>query len=223
MPEKRGTGELKPETHLEPARGTFVWPDLLSRSAQEALLAELRGKIQAAPLFSPTMPKTGKPFSVSMTNMGGLGWVSDKGGYRYTPVHPVTGTPWPDIPESLLTLWAELTGYQAPPEACLVNFYGPKAKMGLHQDRDEQPLDAPVLSISLGDSAVFRLGGVERKGRTQSFKLSSGDVMMLAGPSRLRFHGVDRIIPGSSTLLEKARFPEKAGRVNLTLRRVTQP
>jgi alkylated DNA repair protein (DNA oxidative demethylase) len=117
----------------------------------------------------------------------------------------------------LQALWADLTGYGAPPEACLVNYYGPHAKMGLHQDRDEKPLDAPVLSVSLGDTAMFRLGGQERKAPTQSFKLASGDVMMLSGPSRLCFHGIDRILPGTSTLLEKG------GRLNLTLRRVTEP
>ncbi|MBD3666330.1 MAG: alpha-ketoglutarate-dependent dioxygenase AlkB, partial [Kangiella sp.] len=121
------------------------------------------------------------------------------------------------IPEELLRLWNELTGYPSPPEACLVSYYAEGARMGLHQDRDEEPMDAPVLSVSLGDTAVFRLGGLERKGRTQSFRLHSGDVMMLAGPSRLRFHGIDRILPGSSTLLEKG------GRLNLTLRRVPAP
>lgn len=208
---------LKLGARLEPAPGTWIWPDLLSRQTQEELVNDLRALIAAAPLYTPTMPKTGKPFSVSMTNLGVLGWVSDKKGYRYQPTHPATGDPWPSIPETLLDLWADLTQYPAPPEACLVNFYGPDAKMGLHQDRDEKPLDAPVLSISLGDSAVFRLGGLERKGSSQSFKLASGDVMLLSGPSRLRFHGVDRVLPGSSTLLERG------GRVNLTLRRVTEP
>ena len=221
--EKQRAGDPGSATCLEPAPGTSVWPDLLSRSAQDALLAELCGLIETAPLYVPTMPKSGRPFSASMTNLGTLGWVSDKNGYRYDAVHPVTGRAWPRIPDSLLHLWTDLTGYQAPPEACLLNYYSAGAKMGLHQERDEKPLDAPVLSISLGDTAVFRLGGVERKGSTQSFKLASGDVMMLAGPSRLRFHGVDRILPGSSTLLEKAEFPANAGRVNLTLRRVTEP
>lgn len=202
---------------LEPVPGTRVWPGLLSREIQEELVATLREQIAGNPLYQPTMPKTGKPFSVSMTNLGDLGWVSDRTGYRYEDRHPATGRPWPPIPEHLRALWAELTGYEAPPEACLVNYYSPHAKMGLHQDRDEKPLDAPVLSISLGDTAIFRLGGLERKGSTQSFKLASGDVMMLAGPSRLRFHGIDRILPGTSTLLEKG------GRLNLTLRRVTDP
>jgi alkylated DNA repair protein (DNA oxidative demethylase) len=202
---------------LEPVPGTRIWPGLLSRQSQEALLATLRGQIVENPLYQPTMPKTGKPFSVSMTNFGDLGWVSDRTGYRYEELHPATGRPWPPIPGGLQALWGTLTGYAAPPEACLVNYYGRHAKMGLHQDRDEKPLNAPVLSVSLGATAIFRLGGLERKGPTQSFKLASGDVMMLSGPSRLRFHGIDRVLPGTSTLLEKG------GRINLTLRRVTDP
>ncbi len=180
-------------------------------------MATLRAQIVENPLYQPIMPKTGKPFSVAMTNFGDLGWVSDRSGYRYEDCHPATGRSWPPIPGRLQALWADLTGYGAPPEACLVNYYGPHAKMGLHQDRDEKPLDAPVLSVSLGDTAMFRLGGQERKAPTQSFKLASGDVLMLSGPSRLRFHGIDRILPGTSTLLEKG------GRLNLTLRRVTDP
>lgn len=206
-----------PPKALEPVPGTRIWPGLLSRQFQEELVATLREQIVENPLYQPTMPKTGKPFSVSMTNFGDLGWVSDRTGYRYEDRHPETGRPWPPILHSLQVLWADLTGYAAPPEACLVNYYGPKAKMGLHQDRDEKPLDAPVLSVSLGDTAIFRLGGLDRKAPTQSFKLASGDVMMLSGPSRLRFHGIDRILPGTSTLLEKG------GRLNLTLRRVTDP
>ena len=206
-----------PPKALEPVPGTRIWPGLLSRQSQEELVVTLRKQIVENPLYRPTMPKTGKPFSVSMTNFWDLGWVSDRTGYRYEDRHPSTGRPWPPILPSLHELWADLTGYAAPPEACLVNYYGPQAKMGLHQDRDEKPLDAPVLSVSLGDTAIFRLGGLERKTPTQSFKLASGDVMMLSGPSRLRFHGIDRILPGTSTLLEKG------GRLNLTLRRVTDP
>ena len=112
----------------------------------------------------------------------------------------------------------ELAGYGAPPECCLVNIYrGDKARMGLHQDRDEEALDAPVVSISLGDTCTFRVGGFARSDKTKSFRLASGDVMVLGGPSRLRFHGVDRILPESSQLLEGG------GRLNLTLRRVSKP
>ncbi len=173
--------------------------------------------VRAAPLFTPVMPRTGKPFSVRMTNCGPLGWVSDRAGYRYQATHPVTGRPWPAMPAAVLALWEEITGYAAPPEACLVNFYGAQAKMGLHQDRDEEDFEAPLLSVSLGDTARFRLGGVERGDPTRSFPLASGDVMMLTGPLRLAHHGIDRIVPATSTLLAEG------GRINLTLRRVTRP
>ena len=196
--------------------GFFPAPGRLDRTTQEALVDELREVVREAPFFTPVMPRTGKPFSVRMTNCGSLGWVSDRAGYRYRPTHPVTGRPWPTIPARLLALWDEVTGYPHPPEACLVNFYGAEAKMGLHQDRDEADFAAPLLSVSLGDSCRFRLGGPERSDRTRSFVLTSGDVLMLAGPARLAFHGVDRILPGTSTLLAGG------GRINLTLRRVTK-
>ena len=160
------------------------------------------------------MPRTAKPFSVRMTNCGPLGWVSDRAGYRYQQVHPETAKPWPAIPEALLSLWQAEADWPAPPEACLVNFYDADARMGLHQDRDEEDLAAPVLSVSLGDEALFRVGGLERGDPTTSFRLRSGDVLVMGGAGRLRFHGVDRLYPGTSTLLERG------GRVNLTLRRV---
>ena len=192
-------------------------PDFLDRAAQEALLEDIRAVVQAAPLYVPTMPRTGKPMSVRMTNCGTLGWVTDKErGYRYQPVHPVTGEPWPPIPEPLLALWQQIARYEAPPEACLVNFYEAGAKMGLHQDRDEQDFDAPVISVSLGDTCLFRVGEKTREGGTVSFKLSSGDLVVLGGEGRLAFHGVDRIYPATSTLLKNG------GRINLTLRRVTR-
>ena len=192
-------------------------PEFLDRSAQELILAELRQAVLRAPLFTPVMPRTAKPFSVRMTNLGPLGWVSDRAGYRYQARHPDTGSPWPAIPPSILAVWQAVSNYPHPPEACLVNFYGEGAKMGLHQDRDEEDFTAPVVSISLGDTAIFRIGGTARTGKTQSLKLASGDVLVLEGTSRLAFHGIDRIIGGSSTLLKDG------GRINLTLRRVTQP
>ena len=191
------------------------FPDHFDRPAQEALVAAIRQVVAQAPLFVPRMPKTGKPMSVRMTNWGSLGWVTDKeNGYRYQATHPETGRPWPAIPDALLVLWNEVSGFEKPPEACLVNFYDPEAKMGLHQDRDENEFAAPVVSVSLGDQCLFRVGGVSRGDPTRSFRLSSGDVFVFGGESRLIFHGVDRIYPDTSTLLKNA------GRINLTLRRV---
>jgi len=190
-------------------------PDYLDRATQERLVETIRGIVAEAPLYTPEMPGTGKPMSVRMTNCGPLGWVTDKDqGYRYQPFHPATKKPWPAIPDELLALWETLSGYPKPPEACLVNFYSDNAKMGLHQDRDETEFAAPVLSISLGSSCLFRVGGLNRKDPTGSFKLSSGDIVLIGGEGRLAFHGVDRIYPGTSTLLKNG------GRINLTLRRV---
>jgi DNA oxidative demethylase len=194
----------------------MLHPGYLERAAQEALLAAIRAVIAQAPLYTPRMPKSGKPMSVRMTNCGALGWVTDEAGYRYQPTHPQTGKPWPPMPDLLLKAWRELSRYPQPPEACLVNYYGADARMGLHQDRDEHDFAAPVVSLSLGDSCLFRLGGAKRNDPTRSFRLASGDAFVLAGEERLAFHGVDRILAGSSTLL-----PE-GGRINLTLRRVTR-
>lgn len=191
-------------------------PGFLDREKQEALVESIRAIVAEAPLFVPAMPKTGKPMSVRMTNCGPLGWVTDKErGYRYQPEHPVTGKPWPPMPDALLDIWRAVSGSSKEPQACLVNFYTEDARMGLHQDRDEQDLETPVVSISLGDSCMFRVGGRQRNDRTLSFKLSSGDVVVLGGEGRLAFHGVDKIYPNTSTLLKNG------GRVNLTLRRVT--
>lgn len=190
-------------------------PGLLDREAQKDLLEEIRAVVAAAPLFTPVMPRTGTPFSVRMTNCGPLGWVSDRAGYRYQPAHPVTGEPWPAMPPRLLELWQELVPNAPPPQACLVNFYGPTARMGLHQDKDEATFDAPVVSVSLGATALFRLGGRSRKDSTRSFRLASGDVVVLGGAARLAYHGIDRLLPGTSTLVRDD------GRINLTLRRVT--
>jgi alkylated DNA repair protein (DNA oxidative demethylase) len=192
-------------------------PDYLDRTRQAELVETVRKVVADAPLFVPAMPGTGKRMSVRMTNCGSLGWVTDKErGYRYQGTHPVTDRPWPAIPSMLLELWETVTAYPKPPEACLVNFYEDTARMSLHQDRDEQDLDAPVLSISLGNSCLFRVGGLARKDPTGSFKLASGDVVVIGGEGRLAFHGVDRIYPGTSTLLKNG------GRINLTLRRVNR-
>jgi DNA oxidative demethylase len=198
------------------APGVDHFPGFLNRAAQEALRDEVQAILSEAPLFRPRMPRTGKPFSVLMSNCGALGWVSDETGYRYQPTHPETGRPWPAIPARLLEAFAAIAPGAPAPEACLINYYAADARMGLHQDRDEDELTAPVVSLSLGDAALFRVGELKRNGPTRSFRLASGDAMSLAGEGRLAFHGVDRILAGSSTLILEG------GRINLTLRRVTR-
>jgi len=198
------------------AAGVDFFPGFLDLPAQQALSEDIRAILAEAPLYRARMPRTGKPFSVRMSNCGPLGWVSDETGYRYQPMHPETGRPWPPLPARLTEAWRQLAPQAPPPEACLINVYDAEARMGLHQDRDEDELSAPVLSLSLGDSALFRLGGVKRSDPTRSFWLRSGDAIMLGGPARLAFHGVDRIAAGVSGLLPQG------GRLNLTLRRVTR-
>ena len=179
-------------------------------------MQDVRGVIMAAPLYRPTMPRTGKPLSVRMTNCGALGWLTDKArGYRYEPTHPITGQPWPPIPRRLLDLWTDVSGIRFSPEACLVNHYDATARLGSHRDEDEAEVRAPVVSVSLGDPAIFHLGGLKRTDPKRRMTLRSGDVVVLGGEARLAYHGVDRILPGTSDLV-----PE-GGRINLTLRRVT--
>jgi len=192
-------------------------PGHLPIEQQRHLVAALRVILDRAPLYHPVLPRSGSPYSVRMSNCGPLGWLSDRNGYRYSPTHPLTGEPWPAIPPMVLGLWQAATGAAFPPEACLINYYGPTARLGLHRDQDEAAKEAPILSISLGDTALFRLGGPERKSPTRSVKLSSGDLVVLSGASRHWYHGVDRILPGTSQLLAEG------GRFNLTLRRVTPP
>ncbi|NIA71995.1 alpha-ketoglutarate-dependent dioxygenase AlkB [Pelagibius litoralis] len=200
-----------------PPEGFRYLPGYLSPEQQENLLPALRAIIAEAPLYQPRMPGNGKPMSVRMTNAGSHGWYSDPAaGYRYLRDHPATGKGWPAIPEALLAIWRDLAGYPDDPQCCLINLYqGPKVRMGLHRDQDEETFEAPVVSLSLGDSAVFRIGGLARRGATSSVKLHSGDAVVLAGQARLAYHGIDRVLGGSSRLLSEG------GRINITLRRVT--
>ena len=202
---------------LSDTTGFRLYPAYFDRDAQVAVLGALYEILTAAPLYTPRMPRSGRPLSVQMSNCGMLGWITDERGYRYEPTHPVTGQPWPPLPPALLALWREVAEYPHPPQACLINFYAASAKMGLHQDRDEADFDAPVVSLSLGDSCLFRIGGPNRRDPTRALRLNSGDVVVLGGDARLAYHGVDRIYPGSSTLLAAG------GRLNLTMRRVTVP
>lgn len=199
---------------LSIAQGVQLWPQALDQTQQSELLGAVLSAVEEAPFVQPTMPRTGTPFSVAQTNFGTLGWVSDRAGYRYQKNHPKTGRPWPPIPPMLLRLWHAALPDAPDPHCCLVNHYGAGARMGLHQDRDETALDVPVLSVSLGAEALFRLGGTSRKSPTRSLTLRSGDLLAFGGAARLAFHGIDRIVPGSSSLV-----PGK-GRINLTLRRV---
>lgn len=194
--------------------GCDHFPGYLDAGEQIALLRNVRKVIGEAPLYRPKMPRSGRPFSVMMTNCGPLGWVSDKAGYRYQSYHPLTGERWPPIPARLLDIWEKLTGFAMPPEACLINYYTADARMGMHRDEDEADFSAPILSLSLGDSATFKVGGLARGGPTQSVTLNSGDALVMAGPARMLYHGVSRVLGGTSTLLEEG------GRINLTLRHV---
>jgi alkylated DNA repair protein (DNA oxidative demethylase) len=199
---------------LKLAEGATFWPAYLERAEQINLLDEVFSRAIEAPFYRPRMPRSGQPFSVEETNFGPLGWYSDISGYRYERYHPVTHRPWPPIPAPLIQLWQTLGDCAAEPECCLVNLYREGARMGLHQDRDEAALDAPVLSVSLGDDALFRIGGTSRSAPTNSLLLHSGDVIVFGGTARLAFHGIDRIVPKTSTLVSGG------GRINLTLRRV---
>ncbi|MFK7837632.1 MAG: alpha-ketoglutarate-dependent dioxygenase AlkB [Sulfitobacter sp.] len=191
-------------------RGFEIHKGFLGAEAQQSMVAALRKVVQAAPLFQPDTPY-GKPMSVRMTAAGLYGWHSDKSGYRYIPAHPNGGL-WPAIPDDVFSVWDAVTGLARRPECCLINYYGPDARMGMHQDRDEADFQWPVVSISLGDEALFRIGNTTRGGKTESIWLQSGDVVVMGGAARLTYHGVDRIKPGTSTLLDKG------GRINLTLR-----
>lgn len=191
-------------------RGFRVFKHAISATLQENMVSELRSVVAAAPLFSPQTPY-GKPMSVQMTSAGRLGWYADRQGYRYATCHP-NGQPWPAIPECIVSVWRDFSGVAQLPDCCLINFYGEGARMGLHQDKDEADFSMPVVSISLGDEALFRVGSVTRGGSTESIWLQSGDVVVIGGEARLAYHGIDRTRFQSSSLLPKG------GRINITLR-----
>lgn len=199
-------------------------PGRLAQTEQTALLAAVETCLTQAPLMRPMAP-WGKPLSVSMSNAGRLGWVTDRSGYRYQPTHPETGRPWPPIPTQLLTLWRSEAGVGGDPDCCLINHYPPGSRLGLHRDDTEAEWDHPVLSVSLGDAATFRIGGLKRSDPSRSLTLESGDMFLLAGPGRLAYHGIDRIKRRAPNLLDGANLcggvgagPQGGGRLSLTLR-----
>ncbi|MCJ2100894.1 MULTISPECIES: alpha-ketoglutarate-dependent dioxygenase AlkB [Methylobacterium] len=208
---------------VELAPGLFHHPGYLDAAARARIADETAAILADAPWVTPRMPRTGRPFTVRMSNAGPLGWVSDIRGYRYQPAHPETGRPWPAMPPTALAAWDALVAYPAGPEACLINLYGPGSRMGLHQDRDEADLTVPVLSLSLGASALFRYGGLKRTDPTRSVRLSDGDALVIGGASRLIHHGVDRLYPADDLFGGPAApsFLPPGSRCNLTLRRVT--
>ncbi|MGI1662119.1 alpha-ketoglutarate-dependent dioxygenase AlkB family protein [Palleronia sp. KMU-117] len=191
-------------------QGVRVVRGALDMARQTQLLSDLREVARAAPFLAPVTPG-GRKMSVRMTSAGRVGWVTDARGYRYEARHP-SGVDWPPIPGIALDVWRTWSGVDRDPDCCLVNLYGEGARMGLHQDRDEGDFRWPVVSISLGDEGLFRVGGTTRAAPTRSVWLRSGDVAILSGDARLAFHGIDRIRFGSSGLLRDG------GRINLTMR-----
>jgi len=194
-------------------KGFILLKGYLTRAAQEEMVAALRQVIAEAPLRRLVTPG-GRPMSVRMSAAGMFGWHSDPQGYRYLPAQP-DGAPWPAIPACVQAVWADVAAAPRAPECCLINHYDAGARMGLHQDRDEADLACPVVSISLGDPATFRMGGTARRDPTASVRLDSGDVVIMGGAARLAYHGIDRVHAGRSDLLRGG------GRINVTLRVVT--
>lgn len=211
---------MRPKPRSTFPEGFAHYPLYFSAAEQAELIEAVKTGVTQAPFFQPSMPRTGTPLSVVMSNFGPLGWVTDKErGYRYEASHPKTRAPWPKLPEALAQLWEKVGDYSAPPQACLINWYRAdnNAKMGLHVDSDEQDVRAPVVSVSLGDPAMFRIGGPKRGGPTQGLKLFSGDVVVLGGAARQCYHGVSKVYYGESALVPRG------GRINLTMRRVDFP
>lgn len=201
--------------------GLSLYVDYLTVAQQKALLQVLSDSVITCPLYQAVSPYSGKGLGPKMTNLGELGWYSDEQGYRYQKNHPVTCEPWAPIPDVLLDIWQAVSDYPKPPQCCLVNYYDqPDSKLGLHKDHDEETFDPPIVSISLGDSCMFRMGLTDKKTPTRSFRVDSGAVMVMGKQARLAYHGVDRILYGQTSILQ-SYSPFAQGRVNLTLRRVT--
>lgn len=199
-------------------KGFFLFKSSLTTEAQKEIRSAARAVVSQAPLFRPTMPGSGQPFSYLMTNCGDLGWVADRDGYRYQSNHPVTNKLFPAMPQVIkelaTALAKEIGNNDFCPESCLLNFYRKGQKLGLHQDNTEKNLSAPIISISLGDTGIFILGGKQKSDETKQYIVQSGDCIVMSGESRSYFHSFKGIIPNTSSLLKNG------GRLNLTIRQV---
>lgn len=208
------TNDLFADTRVDIDAGVVLWRGrALAHEAE--LLRAIEAVVAAAPLRRMLTPG-GLSMSVAMTNCGGLGWVSDRAGYRYAPLDPLSGNAWPALPAAFASLAASAAAHAGfpgfAPDVCLVNEYTPGTRLSLHQDRDERDFTQPIVSVSLGTSATFLLGGLERNDRTQRIPLHHGDVLVWGGPARLRYHGVLALKDETHPVLG-------ARRINLTLRR----
>ena len=203
-----------------PARETMAEGAVLLRgfftAIEASVIDDLRAVVKQAP-FRHMVTPGGHAMSVAMTNCGARGWVTDRSGYRYDAVDPVSGQPWPAMPASFRDLAAraaEQGGFQDfAPQACLINRYRPGAKMSLHQDKDELDLVAPIVSVSLGLPATFLFGGLSRSDKTKKFRLEHGDIAVWGGPARLAYHGIAPLADGEHPVMG-------AQRINLTFRKV---
>jgi alkylated DNA repair protein (DNA oxidative demethylase) len=214
------TGDLFAALPREPdiesiTEGASLLRAFVSDEEAAALVAAIDTVLAHSPLRNMQTPG-GFRMSVAMSNCGQFGWVTDRRGYRYQTLDPVTGQRWPDMPPAFGALAqraAEAAGF-APflPDACLVNRYDPGARMSLHQDRNEEDMQQPIVSVSLGLPATFLFGGMERSDKPQRMRLESGDVVVWGGPARLAFHGVDVLRDGDHPLTGRCRY-------NLTFRR----
>jgi len=213
------TADLFDRLDVHPQRAQIAEGAMLLRgfalSMQHELVAALDVIIAQAP-FRHMQTPGGHEMSVAMTNCGGLGWITDRRGYRYDAADPMSEQPWPSMPPVFLELAARaaaeagFTGFL--PDACLINRYEPGARMSLHQDRDETDFDAPIVSVSLGLPAIFLWGSLKRSDKPQRFRLEHGDVVVWGGPSRLNFHGVAPLADGEHALFGRRR-------INLTFRK----
>jgi DNA oxidative demethylase len=209
-----GDGERSDSRIERLAEGAVVLRGFAALEAK-ALMEMLQDVLLAAP-FRHMVTPGGFRMSVAMTNCGRAGWITDRRGYRYDPLDPTTGRPWPPLPglfRRLATRAAAEGGFAGfEPDACLINRYEPGARLSLHQDKNERNLAAPIVSVSLGLPATFLFGGVRRTDRPRRIRLESGDIAVWGGPARLTFHGIEPLADGEDPLTGRCR-------INLTLRR----